>query len=328
MRLLLLTFLILLGGPQPAAAHESRPAYLEIRELGPGRYDALWKRPTKGDLVLPLAVVWPASCRAPASGREQVVPGAIVQRLLVDCGDAGLIGQTIRIDGLQKVSADVLVRIEFADGVTQTNLLRPATPALAVAGPRSTLAVAGEYFVLGVEHILAGFDHLLFVLGLTLIVGGGWRLVKTITAFTVAHSITLALATFGVVRVAQAPVEAVIALSIVFLARELVLTNEGRPGLTARTPWLVAFIFGLLHGLGFAGALREVGLPQTDIPMALLSFNVGVEVGQLAFVGAVLAVIGFGRRLVSAPPPWLAQVPAYAIGGMAAYWTMERLITA
>jgi hydrogenase/urease accessory protein HupE len=198
-----------------------------------------------------------------------------------------------------------------------------------VEGPRSSFSVGAEYLLLGFDHILAGVDHLVFVLGLTLIVGGGWRLVKTITAFTVAHSITLALSTLGHVRVSHAPVEAAIALSIVFLARELLLMRRGQPGLTSRAPWLVAFAFGLLHGLGFAGALREIGLPQGDIPLALLAFNIGVEAGQLAFVAVVLALLAIGRRISSDTlPKWLGQVPAYAIGTVAAFWTLERILGA
>lgn len=327
MRILLFALVMLITVGAPASAHESRPAFLEVRELGQGRYDVLWKRPMKGDLLLPLSVDWPDICSIPTPGPQSNVPGAVVERMMVDCGSSGLVGQEIRIEGLQSVSADVLVRLELADGVVQTNLLRPAAPMMTVVGRRAPLDLAVEYIALGFEHILEGIDHLLFVLGLTLIVGGGWRLVKTITAFTLAHSITLALATFGIVRVAQAPVEAVIALSIVFLARELVQINKGHPGLTARAPWLVAFVFGLLHGLGFAGALREVGLPQTDIALALLSFNIGVELGQLAFVAVVLVVIGLGKRLVLMPKPWVMRMPGYAIGALAIYWTLERLVS-
>jgi hypothetical protein len=167
------------------------------------------------------------------------------------------------------------------------------------------------------------------VLCLIFIVGGGWRLVRTITAFTVAHSITLGLSTLGVVKVAQAPVEAVIALSIVFLARELLMMRQSRAGLTTRAPWLVAFVFGLLHGLGFAGALNEIGLPQGDVPLALLAFNLGVEAGQLAFVAVILCMMWLARRMVPAGPPrWVGQLPAYAIGTIAAFWTIERILSA
>lgn len=313
---------------QPLAAHESRPAYLDIREFSAGQFEVIWKRPMRGEYVIGFAVDWPDGC-TPTNASESQVPGASVTRMLLDCGAAGLIGQQLSIDRLPETSAEVLVRVEFLDGTTQTGLLRPASATMTIDGPRGALAVGAEYAVLGFDHILAGIDHLVFVLGLTLIVGGGWKLVKTITAFTIAHSITLALSTLGLVRVSQAPVEAVIALSIVFLARELLLLHRGQSGLTARAPWLVAFVFGLLHGLGFAGALREIGLPQGDIPLALLAFNLGVEAGQLAFVAMILALLALVQRAFSTSvPKWIGQIPAYAIGTLAAFWTLERILTA
>jgi len=307
------------------AAHEARPAYLDIREFQSGQFEVLWKRPTRGDQALSLRLGWPAGCRETASGPARMLPGAQVERRLIDCGADGLIGERIAIEGLSATLTDVLVRIAFVDGTAQTNLVKPAEPWVMVEGPRPALSVAGGYFVLGVEHILGGIDHLLFVLALTLIVRGTALLVKTITAFTVAHSITLALATLGYVNVAQAPVEAVIALSILFLASELVRQQRGDPGLTSRAPWIVAFAFGLLHGLGFAGALNEVGLPQSDIPLALLTFNLGVEAGQLVFVFAVVAIVRAGRRAIAAPPGWLREAPAYVIGSLASFWLIERM---
>jgi hydrogenase/urease accessory protein HupE len=328
MRWLVLTIFAIFGLAIPLAAHEARPAFLDVRELSVGRYEVVWKRPMRGEYVIGFTVGWPEGC-APTVTNETDLPGANITRMLLDCGETGLIGKTVTINRLAETSAEVLVRVEFVDGTSQTQLLRPASPSVTVVGPRSAFAVGAEYLRLGFDHILAGIDHLIFVLGLTLLVGGGWRLVKTITAFTVAHSITLALSTLGLVRVSQAPVEAAIALSIVFLARELLLLRQGQPGLTSRAPWLVAFIFGLLHGLGFAGALREIGLPQGDIPLALLAFNLGVEAGQLAFVAVVLVLIAVGRRIFSRTlPNWLEQVPAYAIGTVAAFWTLERILTA
>jgi hydrogenase/urease accessory protein HupE len=328
MRWLILAIFAIFSLAHPLAAHESRPAFLDIREIAPGQYGVVWKRPMRGEYVIGFTVGWPEGC-APTVESESQVPGASISRMLLNCDGTGLVGGTIMIDRLPETSAEVLVRVGFADGTNQTQLLRPASPSMIVAGPRGALAVAAEYLLLGFDHILAGIDHLVFVLGLTLIVGAGWRLVKTITAFTVAHSITLALSTLGHVRVSQAPVEAVIALSIVFLARELVLLRQGQPGLTSRMPWLVAFIFGLLHGLGFAGALREIGLPHGDIPLALLAFNLGVEAGQLAFVGVVLMLLAIGRRVCSGKlPNWLEYVPAYAIGTVAAFWTLERILGA
>ncbi len=328
MRWLLIVICAAFSLSRPLAAHESRPAFLDIRELTAGQYDVIWKRPMRGEYVIGFAIAWPKVC-TPNTATERQVPGASVTRMRLDCGGQGLIGQRISIDRLPETSAEVLVRVEFLDGTTQTDLLRPASATMTVDGPKGALAVGADYAMLGFDHILAGIDHLVFVLGLTLIVGGGWKLVKTITAFTLAHSITLALSTLGVVRVAQAPVEAVIALSIVFLARELLLLRQGRPGLTSRAPWLVAFVFGLLHGLGFAGALREIGLPQGDIPLALLAFNLGVEAGQLAFVAAILALLALVQRtFANALPKWIGQLPAYAIGTVAAFWTLERIFTA
>lgn len=316
---------VLLFWVTPASAHESRPAYLDIRELPSGQYEVLWKRPARGDQALGLSVGWPGSCSEVTAGTGRAVPGALVERGLIDCGADGLVGQRIVIEGLEGMRTDTLVRVAFGDGTAQSNLVKPSAPWVDIEGPRPALAVSGEYFVLGIEHILLGLDHLLFVLGLTLIVRRTALLVKTITAFTIAHSLTLAAATLGFVAVPQAPVEAVIALSILFLASELARQGRGEPGLTARHPWTVAFAFGLLHGLGFAGALAEVGLPSAEIPLALLTFNLGVEAGQLAFVAAVVACLWAWRRVSVAPSRWRAGASAYAIGSLAAFWLIERV---
>jgi hydrogenase/urease accessory protein HupE len=215
----------------------------------------------------------------------------------------------------------------MADGAIHINVLRPDSANFSIPEKPSRLAVSGTYLVLGVEHILGGIDHLLFVLGLLLIVRGRRLLLKTITAFTIAHSLTLALAILGFVQVPQAPVEAVIALSILFLAVELCKQHRGTVGLTARSPWLVALCFGLLHGFGFAGALSEVGLPHADIPFALLFFNVGVEAGQILFVAAVLLLIRQLRKTSLNWPGWAIQIPPYAIGSLAAFWVIERTLS-
>jgi hydrogenase/urease accessory protein HupE len=216
-------------------------------------------------------------------------------------------------------------RVFVEDGRTQNRVVQPQSASFTVSGSQGWTEVAWSYLQFGAEHIWMGIDHLLFVLALLLIVRGRRRLVWAITAFTVAHSITLAAATLGLVAVSQAPVEAVIALSIVFLASELVDQQRGGSGLTQRNPWIVAFVFGLLHGFGFAGALREVGLPAGDIPLALVSFNVGVELGQLAFVAGVLALALVGRRIAMPTPAWLRLSAAYGIGSVSAYWLLERL---
>jgi hydrogenase/urease accessory protein HupE len=250
---------------------------------------------------------------------------ALLERRLIDCGAAGLAGKQIDFPGLEQTLSDVLVRIEQLDGGTFTSLVKASRPWVVVEGPPSAWAVAWQYLELGVAHILLGFDHLLFVLALLLIVRGWRRLLATVTAFTVAHSITLAAATLGFVRVAGPPVEATIALSIVFLASELIKVNRGLPSLTAQAPWLVAFAFGLLHGFGFAGALADVGLPRVEIPLALFTFNVGVELGQIVFVFAALAAVWLLGRIRKDWPGWAAQAPAYGIGTLAAFWLVERL---
>jgi hydrogenase/urease accessory protein HupE len=233
-------------------------------------------------------------------------------------------GQSLRIAGLESTLTDVLVRIVFADGTTWVERLTPQRPGAIIPARPGSWSVAGTYFVLGVEHILMGIDHLLFVLALLLLTRGAWRLVKTVTAFTVAHSITLGLATLGIVHVPSGPVEAVIALSIVFVAAEIVRARKGRERLASRMPWIVAFTFGLLHGFGFAGALSEVGLPEGQIPLALLFFNLGVEAGQLLFIAGVLALVAVAERIRVAWPAWAELVPPYAIGTVAMFWVIQR----
>ncbi len=244
-------------------------------------YSVLWKVPALGDgMRFGVYVAWPTGSTNVSEPRGAIVNTSFVERWTVRRA-GGLTGSTVQIDGLRATAIDVLVRLERLDGTTQVLRLTPSAPSFVVEATPSKLQVVGSYLSMGVEHILGGADHLLFVLALLIITRGSWRLVKTVTAFTVAHSITLSLATLGFVRVPPAPVEAVIALSIVFVAVEIGHSRQRRPGLTERAPWVVAFTFGLLHGFGFAGALSEIGLPQLDIPLALFSFNVGVEIGQL-----------------------------------------------
>jgi hypothetical protein len=319
----LISVLLLAMASVTAFAHEVRPAYLELREYNTNEFHVLWKTPMQGELRLALSPEF--------SGRTQILTpiatrrtnNAAVQTWEVKALDP-LRGQSVRIQGLEGTMTDALVRVEFADGTNWTQRLTPGQPAALIPAHESGLVVAGVYLGLGVEHILRGIDHLLFVLALLIITGGGWKLVKTVTAFTVAHSITLALATLGFVHVSQAPVEAVIALSIVFVAAEITHARQGRIGITARSPWVVAFTFGLLHGFGFAGALSEIGLPQGQIPVALLFFNLGVEAGQLLFIAAVLSFIAVIRRIRMPFPRWAELVPAYAIGSVAMFWVIQR----
>jgi hydrogenase/urease accessory protein HupE len=316
-----LTLLLLLLTPL-AWSHEVRPAYLELRESSAGVFDVLWKVPSRGEWQLNLSPTLPASAQAITPAISQQRGNAAVQTWLLRAPE--LRGQTIGIAGLEHTLTDALVRIEFNDGSHWLKRLTPNETQAAIPVRPAATGVMQEYFVLGVEHILLGIDHLLFVLGLLLITPGRWQLIKAITAFTVAHSITLAAATLQIVRVPVAPVEAVIALSIVFVAMEKIHADRGRTSLALRSPWIVAFLFGLLHGLGFAAALSEVGLPEQHIPLALLFFNVGVEAGQLLFVAVVLSSTAALTKLWLHRPGWLGQIPTYAIGSLAMFWVFER----
>lgn len=328
----LLAFLVSMA---PAIAHELRPAYLQLRQTAADSYDVLWKVPARGDdLRLALHLALPDRCGNLTEPRGAFSAGAHTERWRVRC-PGGLDGAAIRVAGLSGTLTDVLVRLERLDGTSQTARLTPSAPSFVVQPAPGPLEVARTYLLLGVEHILLGIDHLLFVLGLLLLVQGSWRILATVTAFTAAHSITLAAAALGLVHVPQQPVEAAIALSILFVASETARSAGEAPRsstLAARWPWSVAFAFGLLHGLGFAGALAEVGLPQNTIPVALLFFNIGVELGQLIFIAGVLALMGFLRPAVTphrSPAtshwPLLRRVLTYAIGGLAAFWVIERV---
>ena len=318
---------------QSARSDEVRPGYLELRQTAPDRYSLLFKVPALGDDVrLAIYVALPDGTSDVAPPQARFSGGAYIERRTIR-RHGGLAGQTIAIEGLSRTSTDLLVRIESLGGATQTERLSPTKTTFVVEAAPGAWEVAATYLRLGIEHILFGFDHLLFVLALVILVRDWRRVALTVTAFTVAHSMTLAAATLGLVAVPGPPLEAAIALSIVLVAVEIVNARRGRPALTARRPWLVAFCFGLLHGFGFAGALAEVGLPHHAIPLALLFFNLGVEIGQLSFVAVVLAVFWLFRRamalrlesaLVQRTIDRLDVIAAYAIGAVAASWLIER----
>jgi hydrogenase/urease accessory protein HupE len=310
--------------PANCAAHEVRPAYLELHESRAGEFDVLFKTPMRGNFRLSLTPAFSGRAESITPVLTRATGNAAVQTWRLRTVDP-LRGQTIRIDGLEATMTDALVRIAFLDGTTWVRRLTPQEPAAAIPQRQSGWSVAALYLRLGVEHILLGVDHLLFVLALLVITQGMWRLIETVTAFTVAHSITLASATLGYLHVPSAPVEAVVALSIVFVAAEIVHLRRGRATLTARAPWIVAFIFGLLHGLGFAGALRELGLPEGHVPVALLFFNIGVETGQLLFIAVVLCLKSLVAHARFTWPRWSDLAVPYAIGTIAMFWAIERV---
>jgi hydrogenase/urease accessory protein HupE len=323
-RLLLLLLLLVPAGWSAAEAHELHPGFLEIREEAPEDYALRFKVPARGDLRLALYVRLPETCVERKPATTEYSGGGYIDRLAVTCA-GGLQRREVFIDGLAATFTDVVVRVELASGAVQAARLTPDDPYFTVIDTPTWRDTARTYFLLGVEHILLGIDHLLFVLALLLLVRKPWMLVKTVTAFTVAHSITLALAVLGWAAAPQPPVEAVIALSIAFAAAEVVRERRAGPGLAARLPWIMAFGFGLLHGFGFGGALKEIGLPQTDVPLAFLSFNLGIEAGQLLFVAAVVALAAALKRLFDLRLVRLREGVAYGIGGIAGFRFLARV---
>ena len=313
--------------PGTALADEIRPALLELSEREGGWVDVLWKVPMRGDRALGLRPVLPAffEAAAPPSGRP--VAGAYVEYSSYRTSGQSLTGATLSVDGLAGLSTDVLVRIKLVDGIEHSAVLRGSSPTFTVPAQPSKGEVALSYWQMGTIHILEGFDHLLFLATLLLIVTGIWPLLKTVTAFTVAHSLTLVLATLGLVNVPPAPTEAVIALSILLLSVEALHKGRGEVTLAERYPWLIAFTFGLVHGLGFAGALSEIGIPQNEVPLALLMFNVGVETGQVLFVVAVSLLLAGLHRVNPKTSTWVGRTVPYAIGGVAAFWTIQRVVS-
>ena len=328
-RCLVLVAVALLSDAAPARADEFKPGFLQLTQLDHQTYDVLWKIPAIDEsTTLKVKPQFPNGTEALTEVRSTFSRGVTVLRWRIRVPE-GLEGKAIFFSQLSETRIDVLARLVRLDGTVQLERILPVNPAFVGKTSPGPLEVVTTYTVLGIEHILSGFDHLLFVLALVLLVQGTRRLLVTVTAFTAAHSLTLAGATLGWLHVPGPPVEASIALSIAFVASEIVHARQGRYSVTQHYPWVVAFTFGLLHGFGFAGALAEVGLPQTSIPVALLFFNVGVEIGQLLFVGAVLAVIAAGRRLGQrmrlTQPAWLWRLAPYAIGVLASFWLVERV---
>ena len=322
----ILTFLIIIGAvPALMFAHEVRPAYLQLQQTGADTYDVLWKVPALGDTMrLSLNVQLPQSCSNLTKRRGFFANSAYTEQWTVTC-DGGLARSTVKIEGLTATLTDVLVRIERLDKSYQVTRVTSSSPTLVVEATPRRFEVARTYLVLGIEHILTGVDHLLFVSGLLLLVTGTKRLLLTVSAFTLSHTVTLTLATLGFVHVPAAPVEAVIALSIVFVAWEALRKDTHPAGLAQRKPWLVAFSFGLLHGLGFAGGLSAIGLPAAHIPLALGFFSAGVEVGHFSFVISALLLIAALTSSLSAFPNSTRRIATYAIGSCASFWLVSRL---
>jgi hypothetical protein len=310
---------------RPAEGHEIRPGLLEITETNPGWYEVTWKVPMRGNMVLAIEPVLPTSLEPVGLPSVRQVPGAKIERATYQSKGEGLAGETIAINGLSALQIDVIVRIQGNDGKMQSARLTPPRPSFVVPATPSLLGLCGMYMLVGIEHILLGVDHLLFVFGLLLIVDGRWRLVKTITAFTIAHSITLAVATFGYAKAPVEPLNAAIALSILFLGPEVVRVWRDQTSLTIRMPWLVAFIFGLLHGFGFASGLANLGVSGSELLLTLLAFNVGVEVGQIGFVLLIIAMAWSFRVLLVHWPRWVRMAPGYAVGSLGAFWTIQRV---
>jgi len=321
-----LAILFFLSVSGTAFAHESQPASLDIKQMAGNRYEVIWKAPIYYGKPHPARLELPEHWQTVVEPTERLIADAHVYRRVVAIGDPGVHGSIIRFPGLAETITDVFVRLNRLDGTTMTAVVRPTKPYAELRGERSWHRTAGEYIGLGFHHIMLGVDHLLFVLGLLLIVKSRTMLLKTITSFTLAHSITLAIATLGYASAPLPPLNAAIALSILFLGPEIVRSWRGETSLTISYPWVVAFMFGLLHGFGFASGLSTTGMPKAELPLALLFFNVGVELGQLVFVFIALALARSFKVLEVRWPRWAVALPGYTVGSLGAYWTIQRTI--
>jgi len=321
-----LVLIICMGVFSVGYAHESQPGTLELRQIAKNRYEVIWRSPIYYGRPHPARLELPDDWKDVLEPTERMLPDSQLLHRVVTIGDRGVEGSVIRFSGLESTITDIFVRLNRLDGTTMTAVVRPSKPFVQLRGERKWYTTAGEYVGLGFHHILMGIDHLLFVLGLLIIVQDRRMLIKTITAFTVAHSITLAIATLGYASVPGPPLNAAIALSILFLGPEIVRVWRGETSFTISHPWVVAFAFGLLHGFGFASGLSTVGMPMAEIPLALLMFNVGVELGQIVFVVLILLVYRSLKILTFRWPWWVEFVPGYTIGSLGAFWTIQRTL--
>ena len=308
-------------------ADEIRPAFLELTQENETSYKVLWKKPSQGEAkrALKLEPLFPKSAKIIGVKKITKTLSATLESYVLEESGA-LINQPITIQGLEATSSDVLVRVHYMDGETEFIRVLPESPSFTLTHESGFFNMASTYFILGVEHILEGFDHLLFVLVLLLLVGNIRVLIWTITAFTLAHTITLMMASLDMIYFSSRAVEATIALSIVFVAAEVIYAMRGRAHMTKKYPWVIAFGFGLIHGLGFAGALKEIGLPQNEIVPSLIFFNVGVEVGQLLFVASVIAVGWVFKSLANKYLYTAKMVVSYIIGITATVWLLQRVL--
>jgi len=309
-----------------ARAHESQPGLLALKQLTSDRYEVVWRAPIYYGRPHPARVQLPEQWQTIGRATVRQLPDSELVRQIVRVPGGSIDGSVIRFPGLESTITDVFVRISRLDGSETTLVVRPTRPSAELRGERPWYVSSAEYLTLGFQHILMGVDHLLFVLGLLIIVDGRRTLIKTITAFTVAHSITLGAATLGYASVPTPPLNAAIALSILFLGPEIVRLWRGETSFTLRHPWVVAFGFGLLHGFGFASGLSTTGMPHAEIPLALLMFNVGVECGQLAFVLLMIAIHRALEVLAFRWPRWVEFAPGYAIGSLGAFWVIQRTV--
>ena len=306
-------------------AHQSQPGLLELRQLGSNRYEVIWRAPIYYGRPHPARLRLPDDWQTVGEPTVRDLPDSTLHRRMVDVPAGSINGSVIRFPGLEVTITDVFVRIFRLDGTTATQVVRPGKPVAVLRGERPWYVSSLEYLSVGFHHIILGIDHLLFILGLLIIVQGRMMLLKTITAFTAAHSITLALATLGYANVPTQPLTAAIALSILFLGPEIVRVWRGETSFTVNHPWVVAFAFGLLHGFGFASGLSVTGMPRTELAPALLFFNVGVELGQLGFVTLILMICRSFKVLEISWPRWAELAPGYAVGSLGAFWTIQRV---
>lgn len=324
--MLSIVFVLCAGLYGRVLAHESQPGLLEIKQLSAERYEVIWRVPIYYGRTHPARLQLPENWQTIGKPIVRQLPDSALYRRVVDVQGDSIDDSIIRFPGLEATITDVFVRMSRLDGSQATLVVRPTQPYAELQGERPWYVSSGEYLVLGFHHILMGIDHLLFVLGLLIIVQSRRMLIKTITAFTVAHSITLAIATLGYASVSGPPLNAAIALSILFLGPEIVRVWRGQTSFTIQHPWVVAFGFGLLHGFGFASGLSTVGMPKAEIPLALLMFNIGVELGQLVFVVLILMIHRSLKVLAFRWPCWVEFVPGYTIGSLGAFWTIQRTL--